>query len=110
MPVRDKAHVHTLEHYIDGNWVKRLRQSPQDVINPSNSKGHRRARSRSRGDLDKALAAVGQRLKTCARCRLRAARSAAQAADLVRTRADDIAKVLTQEQGKVLAEAKMEID
>ena len=32
-----------------------------------------------------------------------------KAADLVRARADEIAKVLTQEQGKVLAEAKMEV-
>ena len=32
-----------------------------------------------------------------------------KAADLVRTRADEIAKVLTQEQGKVFMEAKLEV-
>ena len=32
-----------------------------------------------------------------------------KAADLVRARADEIAKVLTQEQGKVFAEAKLEV-
>ena len=32
-----------------------------------------------------------------------------KAADLVRARADEIAKVLTQEQGKILAEAKLEL-
>src|SRR6185312_6969052 len=32
-----------------------------------------------------------------------------KAADLVRTRAEDIAKVLTQEQGKVFMEAKLEV-
>ena len=32
-----------------------------------------------------------------------------KAADLIRARADDIAKVLTQEQGKILIEARLEV-
>ena len=29
----------SLEHYIDGNWVKPTGSKKQDVINPSTSKG-----------------------------------------------------------------------
>ncbi len=99
----------SLEHYIDGNWVKPSGKT-QDVINPANSKTIGELGLASRGDLDKALAAVDKGFKTWRRVSAyERGKILRKAADLVRARADDIAKVLTQEQGKVLAEAKIEV-
>jgi succinate-semialdehyde dehydrogenase/glutarate-semialdehyde dehydrogenase len=99
----------SLEHYIDGNWVKPSGKS-QDVINPANSRAIGELGLASKGDLDKALAAVDKGFKTWRRVSAyERGKILRKAADLVRTRADEIAKVLTQEQGKVLAEAKLEL-
>lgn len=99
----------SLEHYIDGNWVKASGKS-QDVINPANSKTIGELSLATKGDLDKALAAVDKGFKTWRKVSaFERGKILRKAADLVRARADDIAKVLTQEQGKILAEAKMEI-
>jgi succinate-semialdehyde dehydrogenase/glutarate-semialdehyde dehydrogenase len=99
----------SLEHYIDGNWVKPSGKS-QDVINPANSKTIGELGLASRSDLDKALAAVDKGFKTWRKVSAyERGKILRKAADLVRSRADEIAKVLTQEQGKVLAEAKMEL-
>jgi succinate-semialdehyde dehydrogenase/glutarate-semialdehyde dehydrogenase len=99
----------SLEHYIDGNWVKPSGKS-QDVINPANSKSIGELGLASKGDLDKALAAVDKGFKTWRKVSAyERGKILRKAADLVRTRADEIAKVLTQEQGKVLAEAKLEL-
>jgi succinate-semialdehyde dehydrogenase/glutarate-semialdehyde dehydrogenase len=99
----------SLEHYIDGNWVKPSGKS-QDVINPANSKAIGELGLASKGDLDKALAAVDKGFKTWRKVSAyERGKILRKAADLVRTRADEIAKVLTQEQGKVLAEAKLEL-
>ena len=53
----------SLEHYIDGNWVKPSGKS-QDVINPANSKPIGELGLATKGDLDKALAAVDKGFKT----------------------------------------------
>ena len=99
-----------LEHYIDGNWVKPTGAKKQDVINPANSKAIGELGHVSRGDLDKALAAVDKGFKTWRKVSaFERGKILRKAADLLRTRADDIAKVLTQEQGKIVAEAKLEI-
>ena len=64
----------------------------------------------SKADLDQALAAAKKGFAvwraTSAYDRAKVMR---KAADLVRERADDIARVMTQEQGKVLAEARIEV-
>jgi succinate-semialdehyde dehydrogenase/glutarate-semialdehyde dehydrogenase len=99
-----------LEHYIDGNWVKPTGAKKQDVINPANSKAIGELGHVSRGDLDKALAAVDKGFKTWRKVSaFERGKILRKAADLLRARADDIAKVLTQEQGKIVAEAKLEI-
>jgi succinate-semialdehyde dehydrogenase / glutarate-semialdehyde dehydrogenase len=100
----------SLEHYIDGNWVKPTGSKRQDVINPANSKPIGELGHVSRGDLDKALAAADKGFKTWRKVSsFERGKILRKAADLLRTRADEIAKVLTQEQGKILAEAKMEV-
>lgn len=99
----------SLEHYIDGNWVKASGKS-QDVINPATSKTIGELGLATRGDLDKALAAADKGFKTWRKVSaFERGKILRKAAELVRARADDIAKVLTQEQGKVIAEAKVEL-
>jgi succinate-semialdehyde dehydrogenase / glutarate-semialdehyde dehydrogenase len=99
----------SLEHYIDGNWVKPSGKS-QDVINPANSKPIGELGLASKGDLDKALAAVDKGFKTWRKVSsYERGKILRKAADLLRSRVEDIAKVLTQEQGKVLAEARLEL-
>ena len=53
----------TLEHYIDGSWVKPSGEKSQDVINPATSKPIGQLGHVSRGDLDKALAAADKGFK-----------------------------------------------
>jgi succinate-semialdehyde dehydrogenase/glutarate-semialdehyde dehydrogenase len=99
----------SLEHYIDGNWVKASGKL-QDVINPATSKTIGELGLATRGDLDKALAAADKGFKTWRKVSaFERGKILRKAAELVRARADDIAKVLTQEQGKVIAEAKVEL-
>jgi len=100
----------SLEHYIDGAWVKPSGGKKQEVVNPANSKAIGELGHVSRGDLDKALTAADKGFKQWRRVSaFERGKILRKAADLVRARADEIAKVLTTEQGKVLAEAKMEI-
>jgi len=100
----------SLEHYIDGNWVKASGAKTQEVMNPATSKSIGELRHASRGDLDKALAAADKGFKTWRKVSAyERGKILHRAADLVRARAEEIAKVLTQEQGKVLMEAKLEV-
>jgi succinate-semialdehyde dehydrogenase/glutarate-semialdehyde dehydrogenase len=100
----------SLEHYIDGSWVKPTGSKTQDVINPSTSKSIGELGHASKGDLDKALAAADKGFKTWRKVSAyERGKILRKAGDLLRERADEIAKVLTQEQGKVLMEAKLEV-
>jgi succinate-semialdehyde dehydrogenase/glutarate-semialdehyde dehydrogenase len=100
----------SLEHYIDGNWVKASGAKTQEVMNPATSKPIGELAHASKGDLDKALAAADKGFKTWRKVSAyERGKVLRKAADLVRTRADEIAKVLTQEQGKVFMEAKLEV-
>jgi succinate-semialdehyde dehydrogenase/glutarate-semialdehyde dehydrogenase len=103
--------MHTsLEHYIDGHWRKGTGRGKQEVINPATSKAIGELSHVSKGDLDAALAAVDKGFKSWRRISsFERGRTLRKAADLLRLRADDIAKVLTREQGKVLSEAKLEV-
>lgn len=99
----------SLEHYIDGNWVKPSGKS-QDVVNPANSRAIGELGLASKGDLDKALAAVDKGFKTWRKVSAyERGKILRKAADLLRSRVEEIAKVLTQEQGKVIAEARLEL-
>jgi succinate-semialdehyde dehydrogenase / glutarate-semialdehyde dehydrogenase len=100
----------SLEHYIDGNWVKASGAKSQEVMNPATSKPIGELGHASQGDLDKALAAADKGFKTWRKVSsYERGKILRKAADLVRARADEIAKVLTQEQGKVFMEAKLEV-
>ena len=96
--------------YIDGEWLDGDGRAGEDVINPANEKVLARLPHASTADLDRAVEAA---LKGFAAWRDTSAyergRIMRKAADLLRERADHVARILTQEQGKVLAEARMEV-
>ena len=80
------------------------------MINPASSKPIGELGRASKGDLDTALAAADRGFKVWRRVSaFERSKLLRKAADLLGTRADGIATVLTQEQGKILGEAKLEI-
>jgi succinate-semialdehyde dehydrogenase/glutarate-semialdehyde dehydrogenase len=96
--------------FIDGKWTNGMGRKSEPVINPANEKPLADLPHASKGDLDEAVEAAKKGFevwrKTSAWDRGRVLR---KAADLMRERADAIAKILTQEQGKTLPEAKGEV-
>jgi succinate-semialdehyde dehydrogenase/glutarate-semialdehyde dehydrogenase len=94
---------------IDGQWSIGSHERQVDVFNPATGEIIGRLSLASTADLDRALAAAqgGFQVwrKTSAYDRSKILR---RAADLVRQRSDEIAALITLEQGKPLAEAKLE--
>ncbi|WP_095158808.1 NAD-dependent succinate-semialdehyde dehydrogenase [Pseudomonas sp. Irchel 3E13] len=94
---------------IDGQWSAGTHERQADVYNPATGELIARLGLASTADLDRALAAAQRGFqvwrKTSAYERSKVLR---KAADLVRERSDEIAALITLEQGKPLAEAKME--
>src|SRR6187401_220143 len=96
--------------YIDGKWNYGNGGGGEDVINPATGKSLTHLPHASKSDLDAALAAAEKGFKVWkAKSAYDRSRIIKKAADLVRERADQIARVMTQEQGKVFAEAKGEV-
>jgi succinate-semialdehyde dehydrogenase / glutarate-semialdehyde dehydrogenase len=103
-------YLETLEHYINGAWVHPTSGKTQEVINPSTSVSLGKLGHASKADLDKALAAAVAGFNTWRRVSaFERSKIMRKAADLLRSRADQIANILSLEQGKLLAEAKIEI-
>jgi succinate-semialdehyde dehydrogenase/glutarate-semialdehyde dehydrogenase len=96
--------------YIGGGWLNGTGRDGEDVINPASGSPLARLPHASTGDLDQALAAAQQGFQvwraTSAYDRAKVLR---KAANLVRERAEAIAGIMTQEQGKVLAESRLEV-
>lgn len=99
-----------LKLYIDGEWLNGAGRKGEEVLNPATGKSLGTLPHASKADLDRALAAADKGFAvwraTTAYDRARIMR---KAADLVRERADHIARVMTQEQGKPLVESKGEV-
>ena len=95
--------------HIDGAWTPALAGRVLDVPNPATGEVNGTVAHAERADLDRALAAAERGFhiwrRTSAYDRSKLLR---RAADLLRSRADEIATLMTLEQGKPLAEAKME--
>src|SRR5215475_9683173 len=111
-PIRRKKPMTyaALEHYIDGTWCAPTGSNSQEVMNPSNNASLGKLGFASQGDLDKALAAAGKGFKEWRKASaFERGKILRKAGELLRERADDIAKTLTLEQGKILAEAKLEV-
>nr|WP_294529836.1 NAD-dependent succinate-semialdehyde dehydrogenase [uncultured Rhodopila sp.] len=96
--------------FIDGTWTKAVSGRSIDVVNPATGDKIGTVAHADKADLDRALeaAAKGFRAwrKVAAFDRSKLMR---KAADILRSRADEISRLLTQEQGKPLPEAKGEV-
>jgi succinate-semialdehyde dehydrogenase/glutarate-semialdehyde dehydrogenase len=95
--------------FIDGRWQDAAHGRTLAVLNPATGEAIGRVAHAARADLDRALAAA-QKGFTTWRDMAPAERSKImrKAAGLLRERADAIARLLTQEQGKPLLEARGE--
>ena len=99
-----------LKLFIDGNWRSGEGRDTHSVINPASGSGIADVPLASKADLDEALAAA-ERAWPAWRATDVEKRSAIlhKAAALLVERAGHIGAILTQEQGKPLAEAKAEV-
>jgi succinate-semialdehyde dehydrogenase / glutarate-semialdehyde dehydrogenase len=95
--------------HIDGAWVKGAGGKSEPVLNPATGDPIGDVPHADKADLDRALAAAEKGFKAWRKVsayeRYKLMR---KAADIFRSRIDEIAAVLTLEQGKPLAEAKGE--
>ncbi len=95
---------------IDNEWVDSASGRTLDVLNPATGTPIGKVAHANTADLDRALAATQRGFdvwrKTSAHDRSAVMR---KAAGLLRERAETIARLLTQEQGKPLVEAKGEV-
>jgi succinate-semialdehyde dehydrogenase / glutarate-semialdehyde dehydrogenase len=95
--------------YIDGAWRQSAAGRTIDVANPATGETIGRVAHADKSDLDRALEAAERGFHTWRRVSAYdRARIMRRAAALLRERADEIARILTMEQGKPLAEAKGE--
>ena len=96
--------------YVGGQWRAATGGRTLDIVNPATEEVIGKLAHAATADLDEALDAAARGF---ADWRARSAYERGQimrrAADLVRARADDIAALMTMEQGKPRAEAKIEI-
>jgi succinate-semialdehyde dehydrogenase/glutarate-semialdehyde dehydrogenase len=96
--------------YIGGAWRNGDGRQGEDVVNPATEKPLAHLPHAGASDLDEALEAAKKGLAlwrtTSAYDRAKLLR---KAAGLVRERAEAIAQIMTQEQGKVLAESRLEV-
>ena len=96
--------------HIGGDWQGGDGRKGEDVVNPATEKPLARLPHASQSDLDAALAAAEKGFKvwraTSAYDRAKVLR---KAASLVRERAEAIARIMTQEQGKVFGESRLEV-
>jgi succinate-semialdehyde dehydrogenase/glutarate-semialdehyde dehydrogenase len=96
--------------YIGGVWLNGDGRHSEDVVNPATEKPLARLPHAGASDLDSALEAAKKGFDlwraTSAYDRAKVLR---KAASLVRERAEPIARIMTQEQGKVFPEAKVEV-
>jgi succinate-semialdehyde dehydrogenase/glutarate-semialdehyde dehydrogenase len=96
--------------YIDGGWTKASGSRSLPILNPATGDAIGEVPVAEKADLDRALAAAHKGFKAWKKVsafdRYKLMR---KAADILRSRIDDIATIMTMEQGKPLAEAKGEI-
>jgi succinate-semialdehyde dehydrogenase/glutarate-semialdehyde dehydrogenase len=96
--------------YIGGDWRNGDGRKGEDVVNPATEKPLGHLPHAGTADLDLALDAARRGFEvwrsTSAYDRAKVLRNTAA---LVRLRADAIARIMTQEQGKVLAESRAEV-
>ncbi len=96
--------------FIDGRWRAASGGRTLPVVNPATGDTIGTVAHADRKDLDQALEAADKAFRTWRKTSpLDRSRVMRKAADLLRSRVDTIAPLLTMEQGKPLAEAKGEV-
>lgn len=96
--------------YIDGQWTAALDGKTLAVINPADESTLAEVAYGSRAEADRAVEAAARAFPAWRNLTAYdRAKILKKTADLMRERADKIARTLTQEQGKPLAEAKAEV-
>ena len=96
--------------FIDGTWTKAASGRTIDVVNPATNEKIGTVAHAERTDLDRALEAAEKGFRTWRKVSaFDRSKLMRKAADILRDRADAIAPLMTQEQGKPLPEAKMEV-
>jgi succinate-semialdehyde dehydrogenase/glutarate-semialdehyde dehydrogenase len=96
--------------YIGGTWCEALSGQTIDVINPATEEVLGAVAHGGRGDAERAVDAAAQALPGWrSLTAYDRAKVLKRTADLMRERADALAKVLTMEQGKPLLEARAEV-
>lgn len=100
----------TLSLYINGQFIEAQGRKTQPVYNPANNEVLGQLPHASREDLDLALLSAQKAFETWRKTSpMERSKILRKAADIARERADSIARNLTLDQGKPLAESKMEI-
>ncbi len=95
--------------HIDGKWRGSSSGKTIPVLNPATEEKIGTVAHADKADLDEALAAAEKAFKVWrAVAPFERAKVMRKAAEILRERADSIATIMTMEQGKTLAEAKME--
>ena len=96
--------------FIDGAWTPSASARTLPVVNPASGEQIGTVAHAGHDDLDRALEAADKGFKVWRKISaFERAKVMRRAANLLRERAETIAPLLTQEQGKTLAEAKGEI-
>ncbi|WP_324808623.1 NAD-dependent succinate-semialdehyde dehydrogenase [Sphingomonas sp. LY29] len=99
-----------LKLFIDGVWKSGEGRDTHDVINPVSGSGIAALPMATSADLQEALAAADRAWPSWRATEVdKRGAILHKTADLLRERADAIARILTQEQGKPLGEAKLEV-
>ena len=95
--------------FIDGQWCQGASGKSEPIVNPATGQAMARLAHADRADLDRALAAAERGFKQWrAVSAFERSKLLRKAGELMRERAAAIGELMTQEQGKPLAEAKME--
>ena len=96
--------------FIDGAWCPAASGRTLPVMNPATGKQIGTLAHAEKADLDRALEAADKGFKAWRKVSaFERSKIMRKAANLMRERVETIAPLMTQEQGKTLAEAKMEI-
>jgi len=97
--------------YIDGKFTKGQSGVSSDVLNPAKDTVLAQLPHAKKAEMDQAIAAADRAFKEWRKVpALERSKLLRKAADILRSRIPEIAPILTQEQGKILAEATMELN
>ena len=95
--------------FINGEWTAGSSGKSEPIVNPATGQVLARLAHAGTADLDEALHAADKGFKVWRKVSgFERSKLLRKAGEIIRSRADEIAALMTQEQGKPLAEAKME--